>query len=119
MKRTAESRDRSTRLSASIPYARIRGAASNPEAIRILKAILADATKYGFLGYELEARLALGELEARAGASKTSNNLKAVEKDASNAGFGLIERKAAPDCHGQFKPEVTWRCVQNPDLQGI
>jgi hypothetical protein len=56
------------------------------EALQRLEAVLTEAKKYGYLNYEYQARLALGEVEMKSG--------KATNKDATRAGFLLIARKA-------------------------
>jgi hypothetical protein len=54
------------------------------------------ATKHGFVPEQLEARLALGEIEMKSGASDAGRaRLAALEKDAQAKGFLLIARKAA------------------------
>jgi hypothetical protein len=65
------------------------------QAKETLKGVLAKATKWGYIGYQLEARLTLLEVELRAG--KTSASVTALEqlqKDAKDKGFDLIARKA-------------------------
>jgi hypothetical protein len=65
-------------------------------ATRTLDATLADGKKFSFLEYELEARLALGEIEIKSGKSASGRaRLEALEKDARAKGFGLIAREAA------------------------
>ena len=58
--------------------------------------MLSDATKYGFIGYELEAKLALGELEMNSGKTAAGRLLLAsLQKEAVANGFLSISRKAA------------------------
>ena len=62
----------------------------------ILKEALAKATKSGYVGYQLESRLALEEIELESGKSATSGaRLQQLQKDAKEKGFDLIARKAA------------------------
>jgi len=57
---------------------------------------IAEAMKSGFADYQLEARLALGEIEMQSGnPSAGRSRLDALEKDARVRGFLLIARKAA------------------------
>jgi hypothetical protein len=60
-----------------------------------VQAALAEAAAYGYVGYQLEARLALAEVEMIAGTPAARAHLEALEKDARSTGFGLIARKAA------------------------
>jgi tetratricopeptide (TPR) repeat protein len=89
--------DARVRFSVAIISARVRAALGEPaEAMTSLKATLAEATKYGFVGYQFEARFALGEIEMESGKSAAGQaRLEALEKDAKAKGFGLIARKAA------------------------
>jgi DNA-binding winged helix-turn-helix (wHTH) protein/TolB-like protein len=59
-----------------------------------LGGVLADATKHNYVHYELEARLALCELEARTNPAAARSHSKALQKDASAKGFALVARKA-------------------------
>jgi hypothetical protein len=55
-----------------------------------------EARKFGFLGVELEARLAMGEIEMKSGLTEAgSKRLADLEKTAQAKGYGLIARKAA------------------------
>jgi eukaryotic-like serine/threonine-protein kinase len=75
-----------------------------------LMSILAEATRTGFLEYQFEARLALGEVEIRSGrvaAGKT--RLTTLQKDAQAKGFLLIARKAA------YAPDLRAVHVSNAD----
>lgn len=66
------------------------------EANRILLGVIADAKNMGLVRYELEARLAAGEIGLKSGAApEARKNLDAVAKDASAKGYVLIARKAA------------------------
>jgi hypothetical protein len=60
-----------------------------------LQAALAEATRYGYIGYQLEARLGLLEYQISSGTPGARASLQDLEKDARNRGFGLIARKAA------------------------
>jgi DNA-binding winged helix-turn-helix (wHTH) protein/tetratricopeptide (TPR) repeat protein len=68
----------------------------NASAENELKSVLAGASKHKYVGYQLEARLALGEIEAGSGEIAAGHiRLTALEKDAAAKGFLLIARKAA------------------------
>jgi hypothetical protein len=72
------------------------GAADVAEALQSLEAALAEATNAGFLPFQLEARLALGEIELASGkAEQGRTRLQALEREASARGYALIARKAA------------------------
>ena len=61
-----------------------------------LETIRTAATKFGFLGYELEAELALGELEMDSGKTAAARlHLTSLQKAAMASGFLSISRKAA------------------------
>ena len=76
---------------------RIRAALGKPaEARTALEATLAEAKENGFVRYQLEARLALGEIELKsANPTVGRTGLTALEKDADAKGFYLIARRAA------------------------
>jgi tetratricopeptide (TPR) repeat protein len=68
----------------------------NASAETELKSVLADASKHKYVGYQLEARLVLGEIEAGSGKIAAGHILlTALEKDAAAKGFLLIAHKAA------------------------
>jgi eukaryotic-like serine/threonine-protein kinase len=93
-------RKHSAHLSFAIVSSRVRAAsgqtADHAEAVKTLERALSDATKYGFVGYQFETRLALGELEIKAGKNADGRaRLSALEKEAASKGFLLIASKAA------------------------
>jgi hypothetical protein len=62
---------------------------------RILTSAVAEAKKHAPLGYEFEARLALGEADARLGEiSGARSRLHALQNEAAAKGFVLIASKA-------------------------
>jgi hypothetical protein len=65
------------------------------EATKLLLATLSDATAAGFVGYELEARLALAQVAIESDAAAHRGRLTDLEKEASAKGFLVIARKAA------------------------
>ena len=61
-----------------------------------LRQISSECKKIGYVGLELEARLAMGEIEMRTNVTTMAqNDLIQLEHDASARGFGLIARQAA------------------------
>ncbi len=87
-----------SRYDALLAAAAVSGEAGKiAEAAKALQAVQEDASRHGYLGYELEARLRLGELEVRAGKPSIGRaRLEKVQHDAQGKGFLLIARKAAP-----------------------
>jgi len=63
---------------------------------RELEAVLAKATRHGYVGYQFQSRLALGEIEMKSGKTTAGRaRLQGLERDAKAKGFLLIARKAA------------------------
>ena len=91
-----KTQDSTVRWLVGIVSARVLASRGKPaDAQARLRAILAAARKYGFVGHQLEADLALGETEMTAGATDAGRaRLVALEKDATAKGFLLIARKA-------------------------
>jgi tetratricopeptide (TPR) repeat protein len=76
------------------PLARIDAAAGEvDEAIRDLRLAIAEAEKIGHVAAALEARLALGEIEAREG--RGDQTLRDLQRDAEAYGFKQLARRAA------------------------
>jgi DNA-binding winged helix-turn-helix (wHTH) protein/tetratricopeptide (TPR) repeat protein len=65
-----------------------------PEARQSLKNVIAETTRHSNMRYQLEARLALCEIEARSDPAAARVDAKALEGEARSRGFGLIARKA-------------------------
>lgn len=99
--KTAPSAVRSQNLSVQLAFAAARARAKvasreSGAAKAILKEALAKATRCGYVGYQLESRLALEEIEMKFGKSAASRaRLDQLQKDAKEKGFDLIARKAA------------------------
>jgi len=53
------------------------------------------AKKYGYLPYELQARLVLGRIEMRSGSAGAAARLATLERDAKARGFELVGAQAA------------------------
>jgi tetratricopeptide (TPR) repeat protein len=92
-----ESKDLHVRLRVSITRARIRVAQGDSlGAERDLIGVLAETKKVRFLDLQLDATLALGDLQMRQGHQDRARALlTALEADATAHGFGLIAKKVA------------------------
>jgi eukaryotic-like serine/threonine-protein kinase len=97
----SKSQNPGVRLALAVAAARVETASGGPERIRdaeqSLAAAQAEAEKFGFVDYELQVRLVLGELGLkRAGESAVARaRLAELAKEAQDKGFGLIAREAA------------------------
>jgi serine/threonine protein kinase/tetratricopeptide (TPR) repeat protein len=89
--------DRAPRFDATLARARVMAATGkSAEAIKLLNAVLGETRKLGYVSYELESILVMGEIEINSGnvpAGKT--RLEALEKQATAKGFRLVAQKAA------------------------
>jgi hypothetical protein len=66
------------------------------EALKSLTRILAETGQHGYLYFEYEARLALGEAEIRSGRGTAGRfRLATLERDSRASGFLRIARKAS------------------------
>jgi serine/threonine protein kinase/tetratricopeptide (TPR) repeat protein len=92
-----KSSDVTIRLPLAIQNAYTRAAAKDlPEAERLARNVLVEANKLGFVRIELEASLALGEIQMKAKNSALGRTrLQVLEKTARAKGFELIARKAS------------------------
>jgi len=93
----SQSHNQDVQFTNAIAAARVFAAnGRSDEALRTLKANYARATKLGFFGYALDARLALAEIEAKAGKTTSAKSaLGLIQKDATTKGYLLIAHKAA------------------------
>jgi serine/threonine protein kinase len=57
--------------------------------------VLSEASRFGYVGDELYARLELGEIELKSGDPSAHRDLASLETDARSRGFLLVARKAA------------------------
>jgi tetratricopeptide (TPR) repeat protein len=107
MGKTAEAREAAARarelgsryfavdFSLRTTIARAHEAVSRPEALTQLRDIVDEATRSGHLKLAFDARLALAEMELRAGDVEAGRaRLKALQKEAGAKGFALIARHA-------------------------
>jgi len=87
---------RELRLKTGIVEARIRYASDDSvKATQELDSLLSEATQFGIVPEQLEARLALGEIQMKSGKPSVGRTrLEALEKEATAKGFLLIARKA-------------------------
>ena len=98
-----DSQNRLVRIPVAITSARVRGTGAGiPAAAQSLKASLDEAVSKGLFGLQLEARLALGEVEKRGpNPAAGRSRLAALEADATAKGFALIARKARQGLAGR------------------
>ncbi len=88
-----------TRWRTAIAAARINS--TGPAARKELDAVVAKSRELGYRGVELDARLALAEIEIKAGQTAAGRaHLAAIEADAKAKGYNLIARKASSLAHG-------------------
>jgi tetratricopeptide (TPR) repeat protein len=97
---TEKLQNEEVRLEFELATALVRAASGKPAdqsaAIKALEATRGEAAKHGFVGYELEARLGIGEIEINSGRIASGRtDLQALKRDAKAKGFLLIARKAA------------------------
>jgi tetratricopeptide (TPR) repeat protein len=93
----AQSQFLGDRLFVGIRNARVLFAAGHSQdAIKNLEALLAEAKKSGYAQQQLEAALALDEMELKAGkASAARTQLASLNKEATGKGFLLVAHKAS------------------------
>jgi DNA-binding winged helix-turn-helix (wHTH) protein/tetratricopeptide (TPR) repeat protein/TolB-like protein len=94
-----KSQDPEIRWRTAIAEARINS--TGPAARKELDAVVAKSRELGYRGVELDARLALAEIEMKAGQTAAGRaHLAAIEADAKAKGYNLIARKASSLAHG-------------------
>jgi eukaryotic-like serine/threonine-protein kinase len=83
------------RLAVAIIDTQIRAGNGNPnEALQSLSIAARDAAELGFVGYQLEARLAHADIQLKSGKRAVARSeLVLLRKDAEAKGFGLIAQK--------------------------
>src|SRR5580658_2616536 len=94
----AKSQNLSVQLAFAVARARAEAASQEiGTAKTILKETLVRASRSGYVGDQLESRLALEEIELKSGNSNAASRtrLEQLQKDAKEKGFDLIARKAA------------------------
>jgi serine/threonine protein kinase/tetratricopeptide (TPR) repeat protein len=105
-KLVANTEDRVNLLNVNISSAQVEsGAGNSAEASRLLRASIEESRNSGFTAIQLEARLALGKTETKAGnLTSGRGTLALLEKDAKTKGFLLIARKAAAAAKQRSSP---------------
>jgi DNA-binding winged helix-turn-helix (wHTH) protein/tetratricopeptide (TPR) repeat protein len=89
------SQDWEPRFSFAIDNARVQAATGRiAEARESLKKVIAESGQHSYIRYQLEARLAMCEVEARTDRAAARLHAKALQEEANSRGFGLIARKA-------------------------
>jgi len=97
---------RSLRYGALIASARVQ-AATGPQAklaqpVESLQKVALDAKKAGMPGFELQARLAIAEIELADGkATIAHKEFEDVQREAVAKGFGLVQQRAAAKTAGR------------------
>ena len=88
--------DRTSRYEEGYAMAAIQGQSGHfDQAFKILDNVRSEAGHYGFLEYELEARLRLGELELKSGKRVAGHaRLTQLASDAQSRGYALIARQS-------------------------
>ena len=99
-KRLKITEDRLLRLSGGISAARVQAASKVPEQINVarqrLETLVRESADIGAVAIGFDARLALGEIEMRAGDTVAGRaTLAALERDAADKGFVSVARRAA------------------------
>jgi serine/threonine protein kinase/tetratricopeptide (TPR) repeat protein/TolB-like protein len=101
--RSQQSTDRSSRLEVSIVTAEVNATSGKiADATKSLETVRAEASRYGYAVYEMEARLKLGQLEIESGKANAGKaRLEKVVHDAQAKGVLLIARKAKATLSGK------------------
>ncbi len=86
---------RPPRFEATLANARAKAAMGKTnEALQDQRSVLAEATRFGYVSYQFEARLAIGETQIKRDPAGARRQLEALAKDARAKGYLLIARKA-------------------------
>lgn len=97
--------DREGRFEALLAAAAVNARAGQTAAAeRQLQAVYLESRRRGYVGYELQSRLRLGELEAKAGHTGGRNQLLAVQREAEAEGFLLMARQAGSALQKRSSP---------------
>lgn len=92
----AKSQNLSVQLAFAVAKARAEAASGKASAATTLNLMLTKAAKAGYVGDELEMRLALEQIMLKLHKSPATHaRAEQIEKDAKSKGFNLIARKAA------------------------
>lgn len=94
--------DREGRFQALLAAAAVRAASGRAgEAAQLLRALQAEASRYGYVPYELEARLRLAELELKMGRRGARERLAHVQTEAREKGFLRLASQAGAALQGK------------------
>jgi serine/threonine protein kinase/tetratricopeptide (TPR) repeat protein/TolB-like protein len=88
--------DRTSRFEEEFATAAVRSQSGNfNDALKLLENVRSEASRYGYVDYELESRLRLGELELKWGKQTAARaRLTQLASEAQSRGFALIARKS-------------------------
>jgi serine/threonine protein kinase/tetratricopeptide (TPR) repeat protein len=93
--RSRQAADETPRFEATLADARVQAKSGKvAEARQRLESMLSTTHKYGYRLYELQARLALGEIALWSGSASARSQLATLEKDARNQGAIFIANQA-------------------------
>jgi eukaryotic-like serine/threonine-protein kinase len=89
--------DRTSRFEATLAKALVLAEKNRlVDANKLVSSVLAEARKFGYLSYELQASLITAEIEVSSGkAAAGKARLQALEQQASAKGFNLVAQKAS------------------------
>src|SRR6266478_3258082 len=94
--RSRQAAGETPRFEATLADSRLQAKSGKPaEARQQLESMLSTTHKHGYRLYELQARLALGEIGLWSGSATARSNLATLEKDARNQGAILVANQAA------------------------
>lgn len=98
--------DRPSNFAASLAAAEVDTArGKGTEASKALESVVTEAARYGYLGFEYEARLDLGDLDVQSG-NRTAGRkrLQQLQEDARSKNFLLIARKSKATLNASTHP---------------
>jgi tetratricopeptide (TPR) repeat protein len=117
---TQQATDRSLRLFTSIVEARAKTTSGEFSAAeRSLRNALGEAHRYGYLAIEYEARLALGNLEAKSGRlAAARSSLQTLQTEAQARGYARIARRAKEAANSSAAKVSGFRNDSDPTKMG-
>jgi len=85
------------RFDATIAHAKVQAVLGDSTgALKTLEAVRVEAVKYGYVPYDFEARLAMGQIELKSGKAVAGKaRLAQLEKDSRMKGYLLVAEKSA------------------------
>ena len=98
--------DRSSNFAASLSAAEVDVArGKGAEARKALESVVSEAARYGYLGFEYQARLDLGKVELQSGNHAAGGKrLQQLQEDARGKNFLLIARKSKAALNASTRP---------------